>query len=198
MFGCSMKRIIIVVLSMLCMAAHAQKISVDRIEEDGLHQIMTTTKKFKVDGVAFDIGMKIFEGKHKTSWYLLVSTYHSMAPSCEVVIKLGNCESLCLPCKNLNVGKIDTPGYGIPIGSITKIYPSGEAEYFSAIFELTPNIINKIEEHGIIKLRISTGTEFLDREYIKNQLGSYLEKCRSVILKKMKNSSINKDILDDF
>ena len=65
------------------------------------------------------------------------------------VIKLGNCESLCLPCKNLNVGKIDTPGYGIPIGSITKIYPSGEADYFSAIFELTPNIINKIEEHGI-------------------------------------------------
>ena len=67
MFGCSMKRIIIVGLSMLCMAVHAQKISVDRIEEDGLHQIMTTTKKFKVDGVAFDIGMKIFEGKYKTT-----------------------------------------------------------------------------------------------------------------------------------
>ena len=193
-----MKRIVIVFLSMFSMFVHAQKISVDRIEENGLHQIMTTTKKFSVDGVTFEIGMKIYEGRYKTDWCLLVSTHHSMASSCEVVLKLGNCELLYLPCNNLNVGKVNTPGYGIPIGNITYYHPSGEADYYCALFELSPDMIDKIEQHGIIKIRIFTGTEFLDRDYLKNQLGRYLEKCRSLIIKRMKESSINRDILDNF
>jgi len=193
-----MKRIILLCLSLMCIIVHAQKISVDRIEDNGLHQIMTTSKKFSIDGVAFYVSMKIFEGYNKTDWCLLVSTRQSMAPSCEVIFKLGNYETLRLPCNNINVGKVSTPGYGIPIGSIIHNYPSGEEDYYCALFELPQRFIDKIEEHGIIKIRISTGTEFLDKEYINNQLGSYLEKCRSVILKKMKNSSINKDVLDNF
>ncbi len=198
MFKCSIKNVIIVCLSMLCMGVHAQKISVDRIEENGLHQIMTTTKKFSIDGVAFDIGMKIYEGMDKTVWCLLVSTNHSMAPSCEVVLKLGNYETLRIPCNNLNVGKVNTPGYGVVIGNIAYNYPSSETDYYSTLFELSPNIIDKIEQNGIIKIRISTGTEFLDKEFNNNRLGRYLVKCRNVIVKKLKDSSINKGVLDDF
>ena len=78
-----MKRILLACLSLLCGIAYAQKIVLDRIEEDWLHQIMTTTKKFSIGGE-------------------------------------------------------------------------------------------------------------------KKQLGSYIEKCRNIILKKMKNSSINKNVLDGF
>ena len=53
-----MKRILLACLSLLCGIAYAQKIVLDRIEEDGLHQIMTTTKKFSIGG------------EKKTTWKL--------------------------------------------------------------------------------------------------------------------------------
>lgn len=53
----------LILLLMLCtvLDLSAQKISLDRIENDGRHQIMTTSKDYSIDGAKYSVSMKVFE-----------------------------------------------------------------------------------------------------------------------------------------
>ena len=190
----------LILLLMLCtvLDLSAQKISLDRIENDGRHQIMTTSKDYSIDGAKYSVSMKVFEGAYSTDWCLLISSFYYIPNSAEVLLKLGNGDLIYLPCNNVNVSKITSPSYGIPIGSITYISPSKEVDYYSSIYELSPEKIDKIAEHGIRKIRISSGTSYRDKEFSGNSLGKFIVKCRKKIQERLDNPLKEKGLFDDF
>lgn len=182
----------------VCMNMSAQKISVDRIENDGRHQIMTSSKDYSIDGAKYSISMKVYESSYRTDWCLLISSFYYIPSSAEVLLRLGNDELIYLQCNNVRVGQVTTPGYGIPIGSITYISPSKEVDYYSSIYELKPSDLDKIEEYGIKKIRISSGTSYRDKEFSSNTLGKFLKKCRRKIQERLDNPLEKKGLFDDF
>lgn len=182
----------------LATSVYAQKVSTDRIESDGRHQIMTTSKCFSIDGVRYKFCMKIFEGTYSSDWCLLISSFHYIPESAEVLLKLGNGDIMYLPCNNVNVGNVTIPGYGITIGGITSISPSSDVKYYSSLYELSLEKINEIAKYGIKKIRISTGTTFRDKEFSRNSLGKFLVKCHKNIQERLDNPLERKGLFDDF
>lgn len=178
---------------------------VDRIEEDGSRMIMTTSKDVVIDGQIFDFGIKIYKGSNSVDWCLLISSFNYISESTEVLLKLGNKEIIYLPCNNVHTGNVTMPGYGVTIGNYTSISPSRSVKYYSSIYEITPELINKIKKYGISKIRISSGTQYYDQEFSsENRLGNFLVRCRNNIQKRL-NKTQGKDkfqkgsnIFDDF
>ena len=90
------------------------------------------------------------------------------------------------------------PSYGVTIGTITSITPSTQADYYSSVYELKEEDMNKIDIYGISKIRISNGVEYFDKKYRSNSLGKFLTKCRKSIKKRLDNPLKSGDIFDDF
>ena len=195
-----MNRIIcfIILLGFTSINLNAQKISVDRIETDGRHQIMTKTEDFTIDGTKYSFGMKVYETSFSKDWLLLISSYHYISNSTEVLLKSGNDDIIYLPVNNVNVGKVTMPGYGVTIGTITSISPTRQVDYYSSVYELKEEDMNKIDTYGITKIRISNGVEYLDKTYKNNSLGKFLTKCRKNINKRLEHPLKSKNLFDDF
>ena len=69
-----MKRLFILsFLFIFAINLFAQKISVDRIESDGRHQIMTSSKSYSVQGTNYSFCMKVYESSEYKDWLLLIS-----------------------------------------------------------------------------------------------------------------------------
>lgn len=182
----------------ISLSLSAQKVSVDRIESDGRHQIMTKSKEYTIDDAKYSICLKVYDGARSRDWCLLISSFYYISSSAEVLLKLGNDEIIYLPCNNLSVGKVTSPGYGIPIGGITYISPSQQVDYYSSIYELSIEQMDKIAEYGVKKIRISSGTKYRDRDFISNSLGKFLMKCRKNIQNRLDNPLKKKSLYDDF
>lgn len=194
-----MKRLLTVSLLLICaINLFAQKISVDRIESDGKHQIMTASKSYSVQGTDYSFCMKVYEYSEQKDWLLLVSSFSYIPMASELLIKLGNDELLYLPVNNVHIGKVTKPGYGYTIGNITTMTPSADVDYYSSVYELTPENINKIDSLGIKKIRISNGTSYKDKTFEYNSLGKFLGKCYKNILKRLENPLKKKGLFDDF
>ena len=194
-----MKRLFILsFLFIFAINLFAQKISVDRIESDGRHQIMTSSKSYSVEGTNYSFCMKVYESSEYKDWLLLISSYSYISKASELLIKLGNDEVLYLPVNNVNVGKVTQPGYGYTIGNITSMIPSVDVDYYSSVYELTSENINKIDSLGIKKIRFSNGTSYKDKTFEYNSLGKFLGKCYKNILKRLENPLKKKGLFDDF
>ena len=194
-----MKKIFVLFICMLALSANAQKVDVDRIENDGRHQIMTTSRDFYVDDAEYRFTMKIYESAKGIDWHLLISSFSYIPSSIEVLLKLGNGELMHLPCNNVTTGSVTRPGYGISIiRGFTEIYPSKEKEYYSSIYDLTPEMMDKIAEFGIKKIRISTGVKYRDEVFRGNPLGKFIVRCRKNIQERLDNPPKKKNLYDDF
>lgn len=194
-----MKRLLTITSLFICATnMFAQKISVDRIESDGRHQIMTTSKSYSVQGTDYSFCMKVFESSEQKDWLLLVSSFSYIPMASELLIKLGNDDILYLPVNNVHVGKVTNPEYGYTIGNVTTMTPSVDVDYYSSVYELTPEKINKIDSLGIKKIRISNGTSYRDKTFEYNSLGKFLGKCYKNILKRLESPLKKKGLFDDF
>ena len=176
----------------------AQKISVDRLEADGKHQIMTKTKEFSIDGTKYEIGVKLYEDTRGKDWLLLVSSYSHISKTAEILLRLEDESTLYLPVNNVHIGKVTLPGYGITIGSITTLTPARDVDYYSAVFVLSEACLQKFDTCGIKKIRFNDGTEYKDRIFEYDSLGRHLAKCYKNILKRLKNPIVKKDLFDEF
>ena len=194
-----MRRIFVLFICMLALSANAQKVEVDRIENDGRHQIMTTSRDFYIDDAEYRFTMKIYESTKGIDWHLLISSFSYIPSSAEVLLKLGNGEMMYLPCNNVTTGSVTKPGYGVSIiRGFTEIYPSREKEYYSSIYNLTPEMMDKIAEFGIKKIRISTGVKYRDEIFRGNPLGKFIVRCRKNIQERLDNPPKKKNLYDDF
>lgn len=193
----------IILLCLICgLSVSGQSISVDRIESDGRHQIMTSTKDYKIGGIKYSFGLKIYEDRYDTDWLLLVSSFNTIPDNTIILMKLKNGDVIELPVNNVHTGDITLPGYVYNIGKIGYVSPSSSATYYSSVYVISPADLIRIETHGIEKLRIGNNIQFVDKEWSNNSLGKFLTKCRKKILERLeKTKSKNKEtrsFYDDF
>ncbi len=198
-----MKQLLIIFLCLIWgLSVDAQSISVDRIESDGRHQIMTSTKDYKIGGIKYSFGLKIYEDRYDTNWLLLVSSFNTIPDNTIILMKLKDGDIIELPVNNVHTGDITLPGYVYNIGKIGYVSPSSSATYYSSVYVISPADLIRIETHGIEKIRIGNSVQFVDKEWSNNALGKYLTKCRKKILERLeKSKNKNKEsrsFYDDF
>ena len=153
---------------------------------------MATTKEYSVDDKDFNFGLKVFEGSDRRDWLLLVSSYAPMSMESVLLLKLWNEAILRLNVNNVNIGTLTEPAYAITIGSITKIYPSKDVNYYYSVYELTPEEIEYMGKYGIKKIRIANGEKVWDKDFRFDSLGAYLSRSYKKILKQLE-TPIKKD-----
>ena len=175
----------------------AQKITVDRIEDDGRRQVMCSSKDEKLDGVEYSFSVKAFEKYGIIDWCLLVSSFNYISDNAILLIKLGNNEVLEIPINNLNIGTVHMPSYSYTIGKIAYHTPSNEAEYYSALFAPTELQWSNIEQYGIIKIRISSRSSYNEKVWKKDKLGKFIAKSRAKIAERLNTTRVN-SIYNDF
>ena len=197
-----MKQFLIIFLCLIwVLSVNAQSISVDRIESDGRHQIMTSTKDYKIGGIKYSFGLKIYEDRYDTDWLLLVGSFNTIPDNTIILLKLKNGDVIELPVNNVHTGDITLPGYVYNIGKIGYVSPSSSATYYSSVYVISPADLIRIETHGIEKIRIGNSIQFVDKEWSNNSLGKYLTKCRKKILERLEQSKKSKEsrsFYDDF
>ena len=175
----------------------AQKITVDRIEDDGRRQVMCSSKDEKLDGVEYSFSVKAFEKYGIIDWCLLVSSFNYISDNAILLIKLGNNEVLEIPINNLHISTVHMPSYSYSIGNIAYHTPSREAEYYSAIFAPTELQWSNIEQYGIIKIRISSRSSYNEKVWKKDKLGKFIAKSRAKIAERLNTTRVN-SIYNDF
>ena len=119
-----MKQLFIYLCILCAFITNAQSISVDRIESDGKHQIMTSTKGFKIGDIKYEFGLKIYEDGYNVDWLLLVSSFNPIPENTTILLKLYNEEVIELSANNVHTGDVTSPGYVYNIGRIGYISPS--------------------------------------------------------------------------
>ena len=198
-----MKQLIFTFLCLISgLSISAQSISVDRIESDGKHQIMTSTKDYKIEGIKYSIGLKIYEDRYDIDWLLLVSSFNPIPDNTVILLKLRDGQVIELPVNNVHIGDVTSPSYVLNIGSVGYVTPSTSAKYYSSVYVISPADLIRIENHGIEKIRIGNNIQFVDKEWSDNSLGKYLTKCRKKILERLekskKNNKESRSFYDDF
>lgn len=184
-----MKQLIITLLCLISgLSVSAQSISVDRMESNGKHQIMTSTKDYKIGGIKYSFGLKIYEDRYDTDWLLLVSSFNTIPDNTVILMKLKNGDVIELPVNNVHTGDITLPSYVYNIGKIGYVSPSSSATYYSSVYVISSADLIRIETHGIEKIRIGNSIQFVDKEWSNNSLGKYLTKCRKKILERLEKS----------
>lgn len=193
-----MKAIIIIITSCFTLYLSAQKVELDRYEKDGRRQIMTTTKTVSMNNHQYNFGIKAFQGITETDWLLLVTSYSTIADNTILLIKLGNDDIINLPVNNIKVSDHQTNSYIINYGSISTVTPSITIHYYSSVFVLSQYDMDRIDQYGISKIRISAENSFREKTFSKNQLGKFLTKSRKLIRDAYLVNSTKQNIYDNF
>ena len=175
----------------------AQKITVDRIEDDGRRQVMCSSKDEELDDVKYSFSVKAFEKYGIIDWCLLVSSFNYISDNAILLIKLGNNEVLEIPINNLNIDTVHMPSYSYSIGNIAYHTPSSDAEYYCALFAPTKLQWSNIEQYGIIKIRISSRSSYNEKVWKKDKLGKFIAKSRAKIAERLNTTRVN-SIYNDF
>lgn len=196
-----MNRLFLLMMLLGCslLSLSAQKITVDRIEKDGRHQVATKLKDFWIGGKNYSIGLKVFESSNDEEWQLVISSYEYLPDSAEVLLKLGNYEVIHLSAKSAFINKVTKPGREVSYGNKSEIEPPKTINHYFTFYEFDKTVMDKVDAYGIIKIRISNGAEFRDKVYMpKNKLGKYLMKCRKKIKQRIESPVKPQSLFDDF
>lgn len=186
---------------MSAISVNAQKITFDSIEKDGTRHIATESLGLKIENGTYDFSLTVFSNPDSKVYALLISSIWMMKEDCVVMLKLGNEEIVKLTANNINVGKIDYPSYTPIIGntSSSRIMSTQKVDYYVSLYTLEKELLNKINQNGIIKLRISFGDTFFEKSWKKDELGKHITSSYKKLEEQLQKPHIsNKSIEDDF
>lgn len=173
------------------LCTNAQRVSVSRMESDGRWQIMTSGKDVYMNGAKYSICLKAYIKNGKTDYCLLISSFYTIPNNAEVLVKLGNGETLYFPINNLNVGDINSSYIAgntiVPISN----------KYYSSIYDISLEQLLKIRSFGILKMRITGGSSYREKIWRRDKLGKFLDRCKYVIDVE-KSSHVTKGIWEGF
>lgn len=192
-----MKKILFILLSFICLSANAitPEITYDKINSDGSRFISCNyifVGKW-TDRIKTDLSLSAIQQNDSTYYFLSIKLNSlsnlNIKKESSLLIKLGNDDVIQL---KTNIEYFDLAGkydsYSKMV--IYTILPS---------YEIDSNLIDKIQQYGIRKLRIETMTENIDRD-IKGskskQVSSFL--AEQYLLIKNQIDHKENDILNDF
>ena len=175
----------------MTLCSNAQSVSVSRMESDGRWQIMTTGKSIFLNGAKYNICLKAYIKNGVTDYCMLISSYYTIPKNAEVLFKLGNGETLYFPINNLNIGDLNSA-----IVTSNIIIPVSD-KYYSSIYKISLDDMQKIKNHGILKMRITGGSSYREKIWKKDKLGRFLTNCKHVIDVEI-SRHVTKNIWDGF
>jgi len=166
---------------------HSQEISFDRIEKGGIRHIGTESLEMDIDNATYNFSLTVFSGESSKDYCLLISSFSKIEENCIVMLKLSNDEIVKLTANNLNVGQVDYPKYSPIIGGTTAsgILSTQKVDYYVSIFSLNDDLLNRIEEYGIIKIRVAYFGTYNERSWRKDRLGKYIKRCHLKLEEKL-------------
>lgn len=172
-----------IVLPILLYSCSTTKISWDRFEDNNVRHIGTKSLETKIDNATYDFSLTVFKGSNYKDYCLLISSIWLIKENWVVLIKLGNDESIKLIANNVHQGKVDYPSYSPIVGAKT---PSGvlttqKVDYYSSIYSLDPEVLYKIEQYGIYKVRIQYGNSYKEKTWVSDKLGKYIKDSHSLL-----------------
>jgi hypothetical protein len=172
--------IIVFFFTIYSISAYAQKISFDKIENDGLRHIGTEGLDIKLEDATYKFSLTVFSSPSSKSYCLLISSIWNMEEGCVLMIKLKNEEVVKLVANNINIGKVDWPKYNPIIGNSTTsgIMSTEKVDYYVSLFSLENDLLKKINDQGILKMRIAFRNKFFEKNWRKDELGKYIKKCQ--------------------
>ncbi len=202
-----MKRLfILTILSLVTIVSSAQSslfdmISIDRVEADGMRQVMADDLEIGFDGAEYSITLKAYSDGESIDWALLFSSFYYIPDNAVVLVKLKDNTVMEFSVDNINVGSVTIPAYSHTIGSTIMTEPSREQDYYSAYFVISPEQMDTIVSKRVSKIRITKNAAY---EYRENtigafQLGYYIQSARKAIEKRLSVPSKDKaKIWDNF
>jgi hypothetical protein len=154
-----------------------------------------------MEGAKYEISLTVFSGVYSKDYCLLISSLWRIEKDCIVMIKLGNQEIVKLVANNINVGQLDYPNYSPIIGSSSGsgVLSTRKVDYYVSLYSLENDLLDRIERHGIIKLRIAFGNSYYEKSWGKDKLGKFIKRSHERLEKQLKETRIqNKSIENGF
>ena len=178
---------IILLMLFFTYSCSSVKISSDSKGAYGIRHISTKSVEMKIDDATYTFYLALFTPYDIKKYYLGVSSLWRIHENDLLLLKLGNGETVRLIANTASVGKVDWPKY-VPIigGSYTGISTTQKVDYYSTLFDIDIEVLNKIEHHGINKMRIEFFSTFYEQSWRTNKLGKYITKSRKKLDEQLK------------
>jgi hypothetical protein len=193
-------------ISLFCLSlfqnnSYAQKIAYDDIMNDGKRIIGTEGIDEKIQDASYTFRLSVQSFLDTKIFHLIVGSLWTMDNASIILIRLGNDEVVKLIPLNSNISQIDYPKFNPIVGSTgnTGLLSTQKVNYFVSVYNLDYDLLNRIKQFGIVKLRISFGNSFFEKNWKKDELGKFLKKCHIQLENQIKKPHISsKSIEDDF
>ncbi len=195
------KHTIYILLSILSSCSVPNKVSFDRVEDGNVRHIGSRSLETKIDNATYSFSLTVFSGSKSRYYCLLISSLWRIDENSLVLLKIGNGETIKLISDNINKGQVDWPSYSPIIGgnSYSGVLTTKKTDYYVSIYSLDDDVLKKIEEHGVYKIRIEFANSYKEKIWKSDRLGKYLGKAHKLLelqLKRPINSG--KSIEQDF
>jgi len=178
-----------------------RQVSWDRVEEGNVRHIGSKSLETKIDNATYNFGLTVFSGAKSKYYCLLISSLWRIDNNNIVLLKIGNGETIKLVSDNINKGQVDWPSYSPIIGgnSNSGVVSTKKTDYYSSIYSLDDDVLRKIEQHGVYKIRIEFANTYKEQIWKNDKLGRYIKNAHEILESQLqKPGSSGKSIEQDF
>lgn len=177
------------------------KIAWDRNEKNEVRHIGTEGIDINIENSTYKFSLTVFSSAYSKEYFLLIGSRSQIDNKSLLLLKLGNDEIIKLVSDTINVGKVDWPKYIPIIGGkrVLQIVTTEKVDYNVSLYPLDPQVLEKIEQFGVLKLRIPFGYNYKEKNWVVDRLGVYLQENHELIEAQLKeNPATLKKIEENF
>lgn len=182
-----MRQLLLLIFLTNIFICYSQKIELERVEDDGRRQLMSSPFKVKLDGKKYEFRIKAYEKSGNIDWGILVSSKNYIPENAVLLLSLSNKDNLEIP-----IGGYDTSSGSVSYGSGGMIYSPDLRliSHYFAYFPLTEQQCLDIENYGIARVRISSRDLYNEKGWKPKYLpfSLFIVKCRAKMLERFKTT----------
>ena len=93
----SMRKIFLLLFLVNIFLCYSQKIELERLEDDGRRQLMSSPFKAKLDGEKYEFRLKAYEKNGSIDWCILVTSKNYIPENAVLLLNLSNNDNLEIP-----------------------------------------------------------------------------------------------------
>jgi hypothetical protein len=158
------------------------KIESDLIHQNGVRKIVTEPVEMEIGDAIYDFSMELNSRARSRKYFLGVGSTWKIQKNDILLLKLTNNETVKLTASLVLVEKVNIPkDVTILGGKQTGLSINRKIDYYSALFDIDANVLDRIKEQGIIKMRIEYKDTFFEQNWWSNELGKYITESRKTI-----------------
>jgi hypothetical protein len=187
-----MKKVLLFVMTLAFLSVNAQKITVDQMETDGSHQIMTNMKNFVIEDRDYSMTLKVYETANKLDWRVTMSTFNNIPNDNIILLKLKNGQTVSLAVDSLHEETYTTNGVVYRSMYLSTVQPGVTKTYYVSESRIKAEELDSIDTYGISKIRLGNNVKYYETEWTNNPLGKHLTKCRKKIKERLQNAAEQK------